>query len=756
MAEQALGKIAEQLTCPVCLECYMEPKVLACLHVFCKHCLEKLVRTGCGHEGVSVCCPSCRQLTQLPKGKVLDLQSAFHIEPLLEIQETLRKANLKSEGRGDGGVGGGGFCEICMRSEASGFCQDCNQSLCQECIKLHQTTPPSSSHTITNISCSSATNPQPKETVLYCQVHPERVLELYCETCEELICCGCLVQNHSGEHQCSLVADAFPKQKEKVVFFSKVLEQQLQVVNKAVENLDLQSRLIADQQDKLTANIKTTIQHLQEALEVRKTELIGQLDQITRQKLKTIAAQRDQIQLVQTQLSNCLHFVKEGLTSGSKGNILAMKKPMVEQIEEISTQMNASLHVPLEKADINFVVKDSDMQVCSKLGDLYTKSPCPDRSMVSGKGLTSAKLGETAAVLAELRDQHGLEIDDTITADVTCELELCADSTSTKGQVENRERGKYKITYEPTRRGKHQLLVRVNGKHLRGSPFAVIVKLPVTMLGSPVKTIAGLRRPWGVAVNSLGHVLVAESEGCQIAVFSPGGEKLIKTIGKKGLLRNQFEKPVGIAVDSDDNILVTDISSVSIQKCDASGKMIKHAGRLGYGPLEFTYPTGIGYNRTNGRIYVTEWESNHRVQILNADLSYFGTLAKEEKPFASPSDIAFDSTGNVYLVDSDHNAIKVFSQSGDYLGKFGGKEKTQKRVQIQIPSSICIDDEDVVYVTEREKHCVSIFTTQGRFLHSFGTRGKGPGELNHPHGIAVDAAGHVYVSDYHNNRLQVF
>lgn len=748
MAEQALGKITEQLTCPVCLECYTEPKVLACLHVFCKLCLEKLVQAGCGQEGVSVCCPSCRQLTQLPKGTVLGLQSAFHIQPLLEIQETLRKANLKREERGGGG---GGFCEKCRKLEARGFCEVCNQPLCQECIQLHQTNTLSSSHTITNISCASTTNSQPKETVLYCQAHPGRVLELYCETCEELICCGCLVQNHSGEHHCSLVADAFPQQKERIVFFSKVLEQQLQAVTKAVDNLDLRSRLITDQQEALTANIKTTIQQLQEALEVRKTELIGQLDQITQQKLKTIAAQRDQIELVQTQLSNCLDFVKEGLINGSKGEILAMKKPVVNQIEEISTKMNTSLQVPLEKADTNLFIKDTDMQVCSKLGEFYTKSPCPDRSIVSGKGAATAKLGEKVTVYAELRDKHGFEIDDTATADVTCELQLCADSTTLKGRVEKGERGKYKITYEPTMRGKHRLHVKVDGKHLQGSPFAVIVKLPVTMLGSPVKTITGLRRPWGVAVNSLGQVLVTESEGSQISVFSPGGEEWIKTIGKKGLLRSQFEKPVGIAVESDDNILVTDISSVNIHKCDAGGRTIKCAGSLGYGPLEFTYPTGIGYNRTNGKIYVTEWESNHRVQILNADLTYFGTLGKEEKLFASPSDIAFDSTGNVYVVDSDHNRIMVFSQSGEYLGKLGRKEK-----RVHIPSSICIDDEDVVYVTERENHCVSIFTSQGQFLHSFGTRGRGPGQLNHPHGIAVDAAGHVYICDYSNNRLQVF
>ena len=79
--------------------------------------------------------------------------------------------------------------------------------------------------------------------------------------------------------------------------------------------LDTQCQQITDQQEVFLVNIHKTIQQLQEALEVRKTELIGQLNQITQRKLKTLAAQRDQIELVQTQLSSCLDFVKESLPS---------------------------------------------------------------------------------------------------------------------------------------------------------------------------------------------------------------------------------------------------------------------------------------------------------------------------------------------------------------------------------------------------------------------------------------------------------
>ena len=70
--------------------------------------------------------------------------------------------------------------------------------------------------------------------------------------------------------------------------------------------------------------------------EVRETELVDQLNQITQQKLKSLAAQRDQIKLVQAQLSSCLNFVKESLRTGGEGEILTMKRPVVKQVGEIT------------------------------------------------------------------------------------------------------------------------------------------------------------------------------------------------------------------------------------------------------------------------------------------------------------------------------------------------------------------------------------------------------------------------------------
>ena len=89
-AKEALSKVEDQLSCPVCLDPYTNPRLLACFHVYCEHCLDRMVvRDRQGQ--LSVTCPKCRRTTPLPPIGVSGLQAAFHVHHLFDIQETLKK-----------------------------------------------------------------------------------------------------------------------------------------------------------------------------------------------------------------------------------------------------------------------------------------------------------------------------------------------------------------------------------------------------------------------------------------------------------------------------------------------------------------------------------------------------------------------------------------------------------------------------------------------------------------------------------------
>ncbi len=93
----------------------------------------------------------------------------------------------------------------------------------------------------------------------------------------------------------------------------------------------------------IEASIHTTIRRLHGILDVRKTELIGQLHQMIQRKLKYIASQRDQMETIQTQLNSCLHFVTDNLKTGSQGEVLKMKTTVVKQVKELTNHTYSSL-----------------------------------------------------------------------------------------------------------------------------------------------------------------------------------------------------------------------------------------------------------------------------------------------------------------------------------------------------------------------------------------------------------------------------
>ena len=461
------------------------------------------------------------------------------------------------------------------------------------------------------------------------------------------------------------------------------------------------------------------------------------------------------MELLHTQLTSCLEYVEGSLTTGTQGEILEMKAPLLKQINQLNTDFNPDTQAPEEEANI-LLVADSDLyQACEKFAEVVVDQPVhPDKCYSTGNGLRSAKVEELTTVLVHAVDKDGKETKKPPEG-LAAELVRITNATRAECQVRRVGGSKYEIQYQPATRGQHQLHIRINGKNIKGSPYTVAAMPSPKSLGKPVRSIGNLQSPWGIAVNSKGQIIVAESSGHCVSVFTPEGQK-IRSFGGNGSAHGQFNSPRGVAVDRDDNIIVADVGNNRIQKFTSEGKFLMTVGTSGSGPLQFSYPFGVGINKANNKIYIAE-HGNNRIQILNMDLTFsssFGTNGSGDGQFNNPVDVGFDSTGNLYVADHSNNRIQVFTPEGKFLRKFGSQGSGDG--QLSYPSSITIDRNDTVYVAEYENHRISMFTTQGQFLGSFGSRGTAEGQLQHPTGVAIDKDGFILISEYSNNRIQIF
>ena len=690
------ARVEEQLNCSICLDTYTDPKILQCFHVFCRQCLVPLgVRDQQGQ--LSLTCPTCRQVTPIPARGVAGLQSAFTINNLLEILEDSAK-------------------------------------------ELENATATPERATPTDLN--------PVNKASHCFVHEDKELELYCETCGELICHKCALKDgkhHSHDYEELNVA--FEKYKEEITSSLEPMEKQVTTIKKALALIEQCCGEISDQRAAIEDNIHVTFRRLREVLTVRETELIGQLHKITQGKLKGLAAKSDQIETTLAQLDSCLHFMRESIKAGNESNVLMIKTNTVHQVKELTTPFQADTLKPNTEADMVFSALADLTAMCQSYGQVFA-------CHATGKGLEVAVVGEKSTAFLHAVSCEDKPCEEPIKS---LECELASEITGTRAScsVERRGQSQYEISYQPTIKGRHQLHIKVEGQHVRGSPSSVAVKSPVENLGSPILTLGGVRAPYGVAINQRGEVVVIEVDRHCVSVFSPSGER-IRSFGTHGSGQGQFKYPCGIAVDGEGNILVVDNNNNRIQKFTAEGDFLAAVGTKGSGPLQFRCPTDIAFNTSTNLVYVMD-NGNDRVQVLNSDLTFSSTFGKKgsgKGQFSDPRGIACDSTGKVYVADPRDHHIQVFTAEGNFLGIFGGHG--QGRGKLDHPLYVAVDTSGVVYVSEVGNHRVSVFTSEGQFVTSFGRWGEGPGEFYGPHGLAVDNSGVVYVCDINNNHVQVF
>lgn len=300
----------------------------------------------------------------------------------------------------------------------------------------------------------------------------------------------------------------------------------------------------------------------------------------------------------------------------------------------------------------------------------------------------------------------------------------------------------HEISYKLTEADSIQALcITVNDCHIQGSPFSVAIRPPAE---DPWQFwgISECGKPYGLACSGRSEVIVSRSLEHCVSIYSVVGDfiKNIGCYGFRGSNYGQFDRPLGVAVDHQRNILVTDSGNHRIQKFTRQGVFLAAAGSQGSGHLQFESPSSIAFNRKNRKVYVLD--RNNRVQILNSDLTFAGIFGKYRQ-FYDPQGIACDSTGKVYVADSGNHRIQVFTAGGKFLNEisilsgYGG-------VRTPYPISIAVDCKDYVYI--RERGVISVFSPEGTCTKSWDLTTDTDYSLNSS-GLAVNPLGLVYFSD---------
>ena len=692
-----LFNLREEASCPVCQDILRDPRYLPCLHSFCLNCLINWHRASGGE--VNLRCPKCQGRSRVPaSGDLKDLPTSFFLSGFIDalaIKES-DKTHVTC-----------GNCD--KKSSKTSYCFECCKFYCDECLIGHNIIRSYKDHRVLAVKDFQEKDYEVVvKRPVFCsrKGHEKEELKFFCKICpENSVCQTCVILDHAG-HKVTLIHEEAEAQKIEIAGLIQTPRDNLHAKVKMVTQIDEEYAQLVQRSEDMLRDVDVFVDNLMRRLQEERQNIKSAVETETKKSLENLTTKKTVIQEEIKKIELALEKAEKLLTQSTDAEVVQLKKPLQTILKRVA-QVKPVERDPESLFELVFVENKKILETINSegIGLLKFRSATDAKeSVAEGKGLFEGTVGREAQfnlttrnaaaqpcynkndnVMVDLRDEQGRE-------------------SKTTFVVNDNKDGTFNISYSPTFEGKYNLSVKVNGQHIRGSLFSVLIK----------------------------------SFNVKPVLF----------FGKYGPKDGMFVYPRELAVNSRDEIAVT--SNHKVQIFDCKGNFLRSFGYQGTGKGQFKSPRGIVFGK-DGNIYVAD-NGNHRIQIFNEEgryLSMFGGQGSLDSQLKNPCGLSLDSNGNIIVSDRGNKFIKIFSPDGMFLTKIGGPSALSDLVH-------CVQSGDYLIVSAIGDDSVKVFTWEGYYKYQFGTRGKGNGEFDRPYCLSVSKSGHVLVCDCDNHRVQLF
>ncbi|CAF3733414.1 unnamed protein product, partial [Rotaria sordida] len=240
-----------------------------------------------------------------------------------------------------------------------------------------------------------------------------------------------------------------------------------------------------------------------------------------------------------------------------------------------------------------------------------------------------------------------------------------------------------------------------------------------------------------------------------------------RIIGKHGRQKGQFNNPQDVLIITNPTrtLLVSDTINQNVQLFSldtgvCTGRFLSPTNSK---PVTLRRPIGLSNTSNNSSICFVADYDQHWISTWNIDENENGKLLKKfgQHSLLGPKGLCISNQSQrIVVADNKANCICLFDSSGLFLHRFGtrGSELHELAGPHYVKFTEPDNDRNII-VTDFYNNCVKIFDIErhGQFVTSFGSAGTKNGLFQAPTGLAIDyERGYIFISDWGNNRIQVF
>ncbi|XP_022082648.1 E3 ubiquitin-protein ligase TRIM33-like [Acanthaster planci] len=336
-----------------------EPKLMPCLHTVCKQCVLNV--TNAEKQGCR--CPICRQ-------------DCRNINEIIDNYFITGGASATSA---ESSVKDAGVCLCDDQSEVSAFCQDCMEWLCEPCVQAHQRVRVTKDHVIKPRSEVAGTSGEGsngsgrnEQKPLFCSVHRQEQLKLYCETCEKLTCRDCQLQEHK-EHKYQFVGEIATRQKSALRILLGKLGEKQNYVQQTKKHILSKGEQLQTNEEQVTQEIRNLVFRLVNDITQRGKKLLSDLKGVCDARRKMFDQQILEVHRVEQAIEHAVDFTKRALHSDNITALLYSQKVIVHQLVFLLRIM--CTRQPIAGLDIKFLANMQNLPNFSQLWTLVVHDP---------------------------------------------------------------------------------------------------------------------------------------------------------------------------------------------------------------------------------------------------------------------------------------------------------------------------------------------------------------------------------------------